>query len=143
MKTLLRKNKYFVVILGIVGCVVVISCQTSKTSKVEIGKRNVAIHPGVKLTPEGEQAMNNVLKHYNKNLYRIEILENGQVKKAMGNAAVEGPLQAELAAAKSKGVSVSGIGSACPNVGCPANQNIASKDLRKLEDLKKILAKYQ
>lgn len=142
MKTLLRKHKYLLLVLGVVGCAIIISCQTSRAAKVEFGPQNVVMHPGVKLTPEDEIAMNKVLKRYDKRLYRFETLENGQVKKAWGTASVEGPVKVELATAKAGGGHGSGIGTACPNTGCTSKQ-ITSHDLRIVDDLKKVLKDYQ
>lgn len=148
MKTLLRTNKYIVAMLGIVGCVVILSCAqhqqgSGSAGKVVITKTGIIIHPTIKLSAMDEQAMNNVLKKYKKSLYRIETLNKGKMVRTEGKANIVAALKPEIARAQSQGADDETGNSVCPaSPGCGTNQ-FTSKDLKLIEDLKAILQKYQ
>jgi hypothetical protein len=44
----------------------------------------IVLHPGTKLSKEDEEKLDNVLKKYDKRLYRIETYENGKLVKTRG-----------------------------------------------------------
>jgi hypothetical protein len=149
MKTLLRKNKFVVVGLGVLSSVLILSCANqmnrsakAKAGKVEIGNDRIVLHPGVTLTPVDEKKLQAVLKKYNKNLYHVVKLENGQVKQRLGTNQLDPALQAEVASAQKNGDSGEGPGTACPYSGCD-NHNISAKGKQMLAELKPILEHYQ
>jgi len=47
-------------------------------------QKNSIILPGTALSQEDEKAMNRILKHYDKSLYRIDVYEKGERKKTRG-----------------------------------------------------------
>ena len=114
MKTLFGINKYVVFVLGIASCAIVLSCAEkgqmggSKSRKTEITKGMIVIHPKAKLSEMDEQTLDNILKNYDKRLYKIERLDKGKVVKTRGRlpgALISGALKAEVEKAKSQGES--------------------------------------
>ena len=73
------------------------SAVTPALGGVTITKDLFIIHPGTKLRETDEQAIYDVLKKYDKKLYRIEKREHGRVTKSIGEFRIDGKLQSELA----------------------------------------------
>lgn len=153
MKTLFGINKYVVFVLGIATCAVVLSCAEkgqmsgSKSHKAEIMTGMIVIHPPVKLSEMDEQTLNNVLKNYDKRLYKIEKLDKGKVVKTQGHlpdAYLSGELKAEVDKAKSQGESdwtwQTNCGASCITDGVGATP---LKKKKLMEKLTPILQKYQ
>src|SRR5205809_215332 len=74
--------------------------QDKATGRVTITKDTFIIHPGTKLSKTDERALNDVLKKYDKKLYRIERIEHGKLTKSIGEFKIDGQLQSELARAR-------------------------------------------
>jgi hypothetical protein len=55
-----------------------------KGGKVAIEENGIILHPGTQLSKTDAQAFNEVLKKYDKSLYKIDIYKNGQKKKSLG-----------------------------------------------------------
>lgn len=55
-----------------------------KGGKVTIEEKGIILHPGTKISPTDAKALNDVLKKYDKSLYRIDTYRNGQKKKSQG-----------------------------------------------------------
>src|ERR1700720_4429450 len=58
--------------------------KSGQAGKTEIKDDFIVVHPGTKLSKADAVALNDVLKHYDKSLYKIEIYKNGKVTKTMG-----------------------------------------------------------
>jgi hypothetical protein len=73
------------------------SAVTPALGGVTITEDLFIIHPGTKLRETDEQALYDVLKKYDKKLYRIEKIEHGKVTKSIGEFRIDGKVQSELA----------------------------------------------
>jgi hypothetical protein len=79
-----------------------------KPGKVEIKDDFIVVHPGTKLSRADAQALNDVLKKYDKSLYKIQIYKNGKVTKTLGtlnDMYIDQKAVADLAQAKASGQS--------------------------------------
>jgi hypothetical protein len=157
MKTLFGTNKY-VVLLGVVGCGVVIALaqhsaraagQGKGKGKVEITQDMIVIHPGAKLSAPDEKAMDAVLSKYSDKLYKVDTIENRNVtsKGSLRDAVLTAAVRAETPAQEQGGKSHRTHQVICPR---PCNENqspitgLAPSQKEKLiNELKPILAKYQ
>lgn len=151
MKTLFGTNKYVLIALGVMGFVVLIACAQNGMArnhkgKVEITKDVIVLHPAVQLAAADEKAMNDVLKRYNKNLYKIDTVENGKVTKTEGSlkmTSMTAAVKAEGATAP-VGVTHKSHQTICP---APCNEqrvpNLANQKQKLIQELQPILAKYQ
>ena len=79
------------------------SAVTPALGGVTITKDLFIIHPGTKLREPDEQALYDVLKKYDKKLYRIEKIEHGKVTKSIGEFRIDGKVQSELASVGATG----------------------------------------
>ena len=73
------------------------SAVTPALGSVTIAKDLFIINPGTKLRETDEQALYDVLKKYDKKLYRIEKREHGKVTKSIGEFRINSKVQSELA----------------------------------------------
>ena len=73
------------------------SAVTPATGGVTITKDLFIIRPGTKLRETDEQALYDVLKKYDKKLYRIEKMEHGKVIKSIGEFKIDRKVQSEIA----------------------------------------------
>ena len=112
------------------------SAVTPALGGVTITKDLFIIHPGTKLRENDEQALYDVLKKYDKKLYRIEKTEHGKVTKSIGEFRINGKLLSELA---SVGVTVCADSTDMCDVG---SYDSASEELTftETEHAKKLLA---
>jgi len=150
MKTLLGTHKHLLIILGVLGCGLIIShaeepTPTGTTGKVKIYADGIVIHPGTKLSPNDEQALADALRNFNKSLYKIQTLENGQVKKSDGNLSdekISNALKSEMADARAKrlsGLEVTFI----PGLVATKHEAATGESKQLIEKIKPILQKYQ
>jgi hypothetical protein len=144
MKTLLRKGKYFVAVLAILGCAVTFSWAKSKAAggtagKVVIKKTRIELHPCVPVSDEDDKAMDKVLKKYSKSLYKVETLDDGRVTKTRGDAKITDAKRAEMKMSKPKGCTILDIVLVNPDALAP----ISANDYKLIEELTPILAKYR
>jgi len=58
--------------------------KSGQAGKTEIKDDFIVVHPGTKLSKADAMALNDVLKQYDKSLYKIKIYKNGKVTKTMG-----------------------------------------------------------
>jgi hypothetical protein len=79
------------------------------TGGVTIKKDAITIHPGTKLSQEDEKALNNILRTYNKKLYRVDKIEKGKPNKSIGELKIDTQKESELAKAKMDGITVSDV----------------------------------
>ena len=97
------------VLVALASLAVLTSTGLAQTSgKVEIKDDYILIHPGTKLSTEDVKALNDVLKKYDKSLYKIEVYEKGKATKTVGSLSdmqIDQKTVAELADAKTKGQS--------------------------------------
>jgi hypothetical protein len=89
MKNLPRTMGYILPVIAIVAGIIVFSCadnihSAGAGSKVTIQQSGILIRPGTKLSEGDQEAMNKILKSYDKSLYKIQTYENGQLKKTQG-----------------------------------------------------------
>jgi hypothetical protein len=73
-----------------------------KGGKVTIEENGIILHPGTQLSKTDAQAFNEVLKKYDKSLYKIDVYKNGQKKKSLGqlsDVCLDQAVVAEAAAA--------------------------------------------
>jgi hypothetical protein len=147
MKTLLRTNKYAVLILGTVGCLLIFGCTQPDTpprttEKVDIQESRIAITPVIKLTPEEKDKLDAVLRKYDKKLYRITTWENGKITKVRGEGLITDRQRAEEAQAARNGASWEGHHSVCPTRSNCNTQLIAAKEKQLLTELAAVLQKH-
>ncbi len=79
-----------------------------KSGKVEITNDFIVVHPGTKLSKADAKALDDVLKKFDKSLYKIQVYKDGQVTQTMGTLSdmqIDQKASADLADAKSKGQS--------------------------------------
>jgi hypothetical protein len=89
MKNLPRTIGYILPVIALVAGIVVFSCadnihSTGARSKVTIQESGILIRPGTQLSEGDQKAMNDILKNYDKSLYKIQTYENGQLKRTQG-----------------------------------------------------------
>jgi hypothetical protein len=89
MKNLPRTIGYVLPLIALGAGIVVFSCadkihSTGAASKVTIQQSGILIRPGTQLSEGDQTAMNEILKSYDKSLYKIQTYENGQLKKTQG-----------------------------------------------------------
>jgi hypothetical protein len=77
--------------------------------KVKITETRIEIHPGTKLSTDDQKALSDVLKKFDKSLYKMEEYKNGKVTKTDGklnDMHIDKALVSELASAKAHGLTV-------------------------------------
>lgn len=89
MKNLPRTIGYILPVIALVAGIIVFSCadnihSTGARSKVTIQESGILIRPGTQLSEGDQKAMNDILKNYDKSLYKIQTYENGQLKRTQG-----------------------------------------------------------
>jgi hypothetical protein len=98
MKSYPRVGNIILLIMAALLTEVTSGCgQNKATGGVTITEDIFIIHPGTKLRETDERALNDMLKKYDKKLYRIEKIEHGKVTKSIGEFRIDGQLQSELA----------------------------------------------
>src|SRR5437868_11772533 len=94
------------VLLSLVA--LVSSATAASKAKVEIQSEFIVVHPGTKLSKDDAKALNEVLKKYDKSLYKIEVYNDGKVTKTLGSLSdmqIDQKVSAELADAMKNGES--------------------------------------
>jgi len=100
-----------VVLLG-VGSALILAVPAfaqQKGKQVTITDSRIEIRPGTKISESDQKALNEVLKKYDKSLYKIETLKDGKVTGAQGKLEdkhVDVTLAAEVKQGKAAGASV-------------------------------------
>lgn len=150
MKSLLGTHKYLLLILGVLVYALIISCvqqptATGTTGKVAIYSGGIVIHPAVKLSQTDERALATALQKFDKSLYKLETLENGEVKKRQGSLSdekISKALKSEMADAKMRrlsGVDVTFV----PGMVATMHQPATGESKELIEKVKVILQNYQ
>ncbi|GEM_PF-6625411 len=146
MKAVFKASNYLTAMLGIVGCIGLLSCKqmgsTATKHKVEISETMIVIHPPVKLDPQDRAKMDAILAHYPKAFYKIRTVENGKVtvKGKLSDVYISDAVKAEVKATKDD----EGTGpqttctSTCPIPGAMAQ----AKKKQLVKELTPVLAKY-
>jgi len=150
MKSLPGTCKAAVVIIGLLGCAVILSCAnhqngSSTKGNVEITENGIVIHPTITLSPAKTQALNDVLKHFSKSLYKIEKLEKGQTSLTRGSlsdAFMTAALKSEVANAKTHGASDWTYQFVTPNP-TARNWGATSSSKKLIQKVTPILEKYR
>ena len=96
----------------------VASVAQEKSGKVEIKEDVIIIHPGSKISKSDTAALNEVLRKYDKSLYKIETYRSGKSKKKLGELSdmlIDQTVASELASAKESGGSDRSIQVISPN----------------------------
>jgi hypothetical protein len=109
-----------VVVLAGLTVMTAMGVEPGAASKVEMKEDYIVVHPGTKLSKPDAQALNDVLKKYDKSLYKIEIYKNGKVTKTLGklnDMYIDQKAVADLTEAKSKGQSERAIQLIAPSAG--------------------------
>src|SRR5713101_3660623 len=93
MKRLAGTRKYIVVLIGVVCGVIILSCAShlhnaGDTDKVTIEENRILI-PGTQISQADQKAMNDILKHFHKYLYRIRTYEKGNLIKEQGKLSAD------------------------------------------------------
>jgi hypothetical protein len=93
MKRLARTRKYIVVLIAVVCGVIILSCashlhKAGDTDKVTI-EENCIFIPGTQISQTDQKAMNDILKHFHKYLYRIRTYENGNLVQEQGKLSID------------------------------------------------------
>jgi hypothetical protein len=110
------------------------------TGGVTITKNDIIMHAGTKLSKDDEKALNDVLKKYDKTLYRVEKLQNGKLKKSIGELKIEGQVASELDKAKITGSTDSTVTFVTGSN--PSVQAVRPDAQRLIQELKPIVEKY-
>ena len=102
MKTLSRRLTQFAfaIAIGSIGAGLVCAEEKAPAKNVVVGKDTIII-PGTAMSKADAQAMNKILKQFDKSLYKIETYENGELKKTRGTLAdvvTDKELASEIAA---------------------------------------------
>lgn len=93
----------FFVLAGGVALALVVPAFAQDKGTVTIEEKGIILHPGTTLSQADAKALNDVLKKYDKSLYRIDVYKNGQKKKSLGqlsDVCLDSTVVAESAAAK-------------------------------------------
>jgi hypothetical protein len=148
MKILLRTNGYLLPILTATACLLIFACgSTDKTKhtagKVEKQEKRIIIHPTVKLLPDEEKQLDDVLRKYDKKLYRIVTWKNGKVVKVRGyGPTTDAVIKPETTATPPLGFDWITEQSVCPNrFDCPT-QNLPVNQKHLLDELGRVLANH-
>jgi hypothetical protein len=88
MKKLSVAIKYVLPAIGVVSSGIILSCaahlhKAADTDKVTI-EEDLILIPGTEISQVDQKAMNDILKHFHKYLYRIRTYENGKLIKEQG-----------------------------------------------------------
>src|SRR3954452_21286599 len=105
MKTLVRISSIGIVLLALASIPVL--AQKEKGT-VSVQKNAIIIRPGTTLSPSDEKALNDILKNYDKALYKIRTYKKGKVVKTQGelkDVFIDSKVMSDLAKAKDEGVS--------------------------------------
>jgi hypothetical protein len=100
------------VVLGVIIALVVVACAITQKHGpgVSIHETYVEIYPGAKISSADQEALDAVLKNFNKSLYKIRTYDRGKLVKTQGSledARIDQTLVADAINASQKGVSVS------------------------------------
>jgi hypothetical protein len=115
------------------------------TGGVTVKEDAIVMHSGTKLSKDDEKALNDVLKKYDKKLYRVDEIKNGKLTKSIGELKIDAQMESELAKARAMGNSdFDVVFSPGPYARVPENRTFTQKeDAKKLiQELKPILEKY-
>jgi hypothetical protein len=111
MKTLF-KTPTFLFVSAATCAVIVFSCTGvpggHADGKVTIETDRILIHPGAKIADRDQEAMNAILQHYDKSLYKIRMYKNGKLIRTAGklsDMAIDKSLVSEVAQAIESGFS--------------------------------------
>ena len=107
-----------VLAVGALLSLAVASVAQEKSGKVEIKEDVIIIHPGSKISKSDTAALNEVLRKYDKSLYKIETYRSGKSKKKLGELSdmlIDQTVASELASAKESGESDRSIQVISPN----------------------------
>ena len=116
------------------------------TGDVTIKEDAIVIHSGTKLSKDDEKALNDVLKKYDKKLYRVDKTKKGKLTKSIGELKIDTQMESELTKARTAGnsdyVVVFSPGPVNPHI--PIKTKFTQKeDAQKLiQELKPVLEKY-
>jgi hypothetical protein len=89
-------------------CMAATAMAQTGMGKVEINNDYVVVHPGTKLSTDDAQSLDDVLKTYDKSLYKIEVYNQGQTTSSLGtlrDMCVDRRAMVELAFVKTQGQS--------------------------------------
>lgn len=145
MKRLCETVGLLALVAGGVSILTTSSLAQEKGGKVTFEKKGIVLHAGAKLSKSDEKALNDVLKSYDKSLYRIETYKKGKLVNRKGelkDVDVDKKTASEVTNAKAAGVTFDTV----VFVEGPNTQMLAmrekprSKEL--IEQLKPILEKY-
>ena len=81
-----------------------------QSGKVKITETRIEIHPGAKISESDQKALDDVLKNYDKSLYKIETYTDGKLVKVKGKLSdllIDKALASEVASAKAHGMTSS------------------------------------
>lgn len=151
MKNLRRALPAVLLGIGTALILAIPAVAQQKGGQVKITDTRIEIRPGTKISESDQKALDEVLKKYDKSLYKIEALKDGKVTgQAQGKLEdkhIDVTLAAEVKQAKAAGASVQmeqvvdhPTGAQMPTPGKIAIQEAKSKEL--IQALKPILEKY-
>jgi hypothetical protein len=85
MKNLPRILKYVGLIIGVSSIFTALAFATRKSAKITFeDDTGITIHPFTQISERDEKAMNDVLKKYDKSLYKIQTYKEGKLQKTKG-----------------------------------------------------------
>ena len=98
------------IVLGVSIALVVVACTITQKHApgVSIHETFVEIYPGTKISGDDQKALNAVLKHFDKSLYKIKTYDSGKLVKTRGglaDARIDQKLFAEISKASQNGFS--------------------------------------
>jgi hypothetical protein len=77
-------RRLFVLTASTICILTVPAFAEEKSGAVTIEEKGIILHPGTKISQSDAKALNEVLKKYDKSLYKIDIYRNGEKKKSRG-----------------------------------------------------------
>lgn len=103
MKTLPGALKYLAAAVALLCGIIAFSCaylQKGSAKKIAVKEHGIEIHPAAEVSQSDQNAMNNILRHYHKSLYKIQTYKNGKLESSRGglsNVFIDKTLTSEIA----------------------------------------------
>ena len=108
MTALARRVTKYVFIWTVAAGMTIPAFAQKERSGVTMDEAHIVVHPITKISTEDTRAINNVLKKYDKSLYKVATYKDGKLKKTHGTLSdvnLDQAIASELPAAQAKGES--------------------------------------
>ncbi len=108
MNTFTRRVTKSVFVWTVAAGMAVPALAEKERSGVTMDETHIVVHPITKISTEDTKAINNILKKYDKSLYKLATYKDGKLKKTQGTLSdvyLDQAIASELSAAQAKGES--------------------------------------